>query len=72
MIRLSVSVIVGDDKNKEIQKVKKIIYKLGNEDETISQKIILSEIKNRKKRKKKATQEEYDYDDLELEDDENE
>ena len=54
------------------EKVKKIIYKLGNEDETISQKIILSEIKNRKKRKKKATQEEYDYDDLELEDDENE
>lgn len=61
-----------DEDSVPFEKVKKIIYKLGNEDETISQKIILSEIKNRKKRKKKATQEEYDYDDLELEDDENE
>ena len=58
-----------DEDSVSFEKVKKIISKLGNEDETISQKIILSEIKNRKQ---KATQEEYDYDDLELEDDENE
>lgn len=61
-----------DEDGVPFEKVKKIISKLGNEDETISQKIILSEIKNRKKRKKKAIQEEYDYDNLELEDDENE
>ena len=63
-----------DEDGASFEKVKKIISKLGNDDETISQKIILSEIKNRKKKKKKATREDYDYDydDLELEDDENE
>ena len=59
-----------DEDGVPFEKVKKIISKLGYEDKTISQKIILSEIKNLKK--KKTTQEEYDYDDLELEDDENE
>ena len=61
-----------DEDSVPFEKVKKIISKLGNEDETISQKIILSDIKNRKKKKKKVTQKDYDYDDLELEDDENE
>ena len=60
-----------DEDGTPFEKVKKIISKLGNDDETISQKIILSELKNRKKNTK-ATREDYDYDDLDLEDDENE
>ena len=60
-----------DEDGTSFEKVKKVISKLGNEDETISQKIVLSEIKNQKN-KKNATGEDYNYDDLELEDNENE
>ena len=53
------------------EKVKKIISKLGNEDDTISQKIIISEMNNKKK-KKRQMREDYDYQDLDLEDEDDE
>lgn len=61
-----------DEDGVPFERVKKIISKLGNEDETISQKMVLSEIKNRKNKKKKPMEEDYYYDELELEDDEDE
>ena len=53
------------------EKVKKIISKLGNEDDTISQKIVLSEIKKNTKKPKKSVRRPV-YDDLYLEDNDSE
>lgn len=53
------------------EKVKKIISKLGNEDDTISQKIVLSEIKNNTKKPKKPVPGPV-YDDLNLVDNDSE
>jgi predicted helicase len=63
-----------DDWDKDgvpFEKVKKIISKLENEDDTISQKIVLCETKN-KKNNKKNKQIYVDYEELYLEDNNNE